>query len=1005
MKSFKKIIGLAVTGALSLALSVSSLFAGFTASASDSSTPIKVTPQTVAAQFVAGIHDVKVAEFVPSYILNRPVNTELGQAPYTGPKSGVKVTFKNTGKENPVEFNKTFKVSDFSNGGVVAQFIPLPSKAIFDKSTVEFKNLYVSVYEVDAQGKDTGKSINVIYSSAPNYSGAHNDLGLDNVEPSAYFAAFATNGSGEGQSQKPYAYFNNKNFTYEEVSYSYKNLPRYDGHGAGAGTAQHASMRETTTPLTITYFETGEGENKVMSAKASPVRDGFPDVLRNFNEYRDPNLHYSENVIRAGQLVDDPLIFAGFSENANLKVRFYIDSLVGTAKEASFMFYQIGTERLVNRISASTNLNGVKNYQYKLPTPTCLNAQGDIVTIDYNVSIAKADAPTVAVVSGNKLSSFTPASEGSYVATYSYLDTTENVEYSFPMSFEVVDSASAPIIISDVSSTTDFNKYYGSDYYVSAKVSCDVYKSGKPSLVAKLYKHNGTDYDYVRQIPLNKYLNLKTENLGFGRYRVDYVATDVYGRTQIASVNINALEEDRLFSSMVNGVDGQTENFYVGVTEQFIISSSDVTIYDAKKGRDYITADVYITDSEGNRELQSGDVNFKDYLATKGNVCAEYLVEYVYNDASLAFSKTYTKTIKVVDAIAPTIDVISDRYIFNAKIDEEKTVSESVVYLKAIKGTELLFGNIIAIDKVGEKYSLTDNIMWAVNKDGVADESVAPFKSSGLTYTVASNGEYVFRFTVFDEVNGLPNRYTSLVMIVTVQDNFYEIQVGGKYEIDNNYDSIKLSDLIVTDYYGNLVNVEKTVTAYDENNNVVWTGNVGDVKKFEKTGNYTIKTEAKLNGSVIATDVQSVMIYDELKPQIIVSGSVVKKALVGSEITLPTVTAVDENSTTNLIVDVTLGSTVINVYENKFVPIEAGNYVVTYTAIDLSGNENVYSYVIKVEGDKEGSIASFFNNYGLFVAIPLVVIAGALVALFFVIKAKKVKKVDDTTDDTTNDNN
>ena len=104
-----------------------------------------------------------------------------------------------------------------------------------------------------------------------------------------------------------------------------------------------------------------------MSAKASPVRAGFPDVLRNFNEYRDPKTKYDDVNVANKALVDDPLIFAGFSENANLKVRFYIDSLVGTANEASFMFYQIGTERLVNRISASTNLNGVKGYQYKLP--------------------------------------------------------------------------------------------------------------------------------------------------------------------------------------------------------------------------------------------------------------------------------------------------------------------------------------------------------------------------------------------------------------------------------------------------------------------------------------------------------------------------------------------------------------------------------------------------------------------------------------------------------------
>ena len=96
MKKFKKIIGLMLTGALSLALSVTSLVATNTTANASS----VVTPESVAANFTAGPNIVKAASTMPQHIIDRGY--------WEGPATGVTITFRNTGEENSVEYNTVF---------------------------------------------------------------------------------------------------------------------------------------------------------------------------------------------------------------------------------------------------------------------------------------------------------------------------------------------------------------------------------------------------------------------------------------------------------------------------------------------------------------------------------------------------------------------------------------------------------------------------------------------------------------------------------------------------------------------------------------------------------------------------------------------------------------------------------------------------------------------------------------------------------------------------------
>lgn len=981
MKKFKQIIGLVTTGALSLALSVSAMVANFTKA--DAAEPIVVDSASIESNFTANGNIVTANTVLPDYILNRANS----KAQYSGPISGVKVTFKDKGEENAVVYNKTFNVNDFNGANSLAKLIPVPAKSVFDDSKVEFSRLRLTIFEVDNDGNETGKEVTVIFSSGSGNATALNDISKGG-SPSSYFSAYAANSATEVQT--PFGYY-------------FNGVPRYDGSGCGVASSEHASMRETTKPITVEYLEQGG----VYSAKVSPVKGSWTDnTIRKFNEYTNPaDLGATDK----NGAVDDSLIFSGFGSDAKLKVKFYIDDFT-TVTEASFMFYQIGNEKLESRVLADTanyygiaGADGAAGLNFPIPTARYYNANGVLTASNYNVEVY-APGATTATFSGVNLASFAPTKDGEYEIKY-YCDV-EGYRYCYSTKATVLKVGSNTIKFDAYTAENDKYNVYGSDYYVYAKVSGGTYNDGTlPALKAELYKKSASgNYDTkVQDLVMGEYLNLKSLNTGFGEFEVRYTATDVYGdsRKQVKSVYINALEENRTLAAIVNGKEGETQNFYYGSTAKLTISASDVTIYDAMKGRDYIDAEIYITDTLNDKELQSGTVDFGTYLATKNNRCGSYKIEYVYTDSTItpAFNKTFIKYVNVVDAIAPTFNVVGDNYILNAKVNYNKTTGKDVIYLQAKKGTALKFGEIIAIDTAGEKLSLTEDIVLTVTKpDKTKDASVA-FASTGLTYTVNENGEYVFKFSVCDLVNSAPNRETSLVMIVEVADNFYTAVVDTQYGINNNFDSVNLAALKVVDFNGNVVNgTVSTVTAYNRDGEAVWSGNAGDVKKFTLAGEYDIVTEVKLNGSVIATDTQKVTVYDKMKPTITVSGTLVKKAMVGTEVKLADVTASDETSNPNLIVEITNGTNFINVYNGKFTPLEAGDYVVTYTATDLAGNVNVYSYVIKVVEQKEGGLAAFFNGSGLFVAIPLIVLAiGA--AAFYVTKVSKKSKSIEVTED------
>lgn len=106
----------------------------------------------------------------------------------------------------------------------------------------------------------------------------------------------------------------------------------------------------------------------------------------------------------------------------------------------------------------------------------------------------------------------------------------------------------------------------------------------------------------------------------------------------------------------------------------------------------------------------------------------------------------------------------------------------------------------------------------------------------------------------------------------------------------------------------------------------------------------------EVSGSIALFAINSSVKVDTVKPELIVSSEIISTGEVGKEITLPTASALDDYLgavTLTLTVRDEAGN-LVTVENNKFIPSKGGNYTVSYTAVDASGNITQKSYTIAV---------------------------------------------------------
>ena len=982
---------------------------------------------------------------LPAYMLARTVN---GNAPgaklWRGSDYGTLVTFAKSGDKDYVELKDPVKVSDLKT---VASFISVPSEATWAKSQVDFESLICEIIEVDDGGneKQNPKKVYLKYHSGAGYSAALASKldGVGTAEVSAYLTAKSSYYEGEELKEQNYYAYANDGKTYNGRDGAVSEAPgtprALDGGVVGISCITQGSSKDVRTPFVFRYFEENRtdanGAYVYSYAVADTVKDSSYQKIRAFSDsrnYKDayPDLS-DEDAVKKGFAtskgsVDNGIKFPGFGADTKVKVRMYINAFSGGSTSAQIMLFNVAEKDTFNHVNIKADYDGVMGSDFVMPDFDFVERKTNVASGKYSESFTTVtkkatdcgenlfaikitpaadggETKTDMTVADGK---FTPDEARQYGLVYKYGG------YQQATRITVSETLKAPAI-TGVTRPASTAETFVADYVIAAEAESSIYRDGAvlPDIDVTLLKHDGTDYNTVlKTLNIGDALNLKQLSLsdpasyGLGKYRVKYSFTDVLGRTAVQNVDFDYNADNRSYACLLNGVEGEAEPYYYGLEGGLTVSARDVYCYDILAGANFATPVITITDGANEVYTLTSELSFEDYLSERKNlnkaVFGKYVIKYAFDNSDPVFTKSVIREVNVIDCVAPVISPATESYVYGAKVDKEKTKTKDTVYFTAIKGSELIFENIVAYDNVGEKYDLTNDVKLTVFKpDGQKDEAVT-YDPQNFKYTVKDAGEYIFRFTAKDSVTltgGVQrdNLEAVLVYVVDVSENFYTVKLLSEYGVKDTATSFKVADFTVTDFYGTPANANKTVKAFDENGEEVWTAGVGEVKNFTGAGVYTIKHVATVGGQTAGEIDVKVEIVDKTKPVIVIKGDIYKKTVVGREITVVEADANDNAGIKSLVTDVTLNGNIINVYGGKFTPISAGEYVVKITATDVNDNVSVYEYVITVEQDKVGGFANFMNRFGLVFAIVFGVLAAGGAAAFVLLKKNKLVKKQD----------
>ena len=374
----------------------------------------------------------------------------------------------------------------------------------------------------------------------------------------------------------------------------------------------------------------------------------------------------------------------------------------------------------------------------------------------------------------------------------------------------------------------------------------------------------------------------------------------------------------------------KTAESVVMLGDDAIWDAKDFTIYYCNEGEisDFlIAAKVY----DGNNwvdinTVPAASVNLKDALLALGE--GEWLVSFeVSKDGeSLLLEKTFISK----DAYPP---VISAQGFGEGFISVPEKDSETVKYFVVLEGTESVIPAANAIDEVDGAVALS--ILLKTPADTSAQEVAAD------TVIRFVAGEYVIVYRAVDNAGN----ETSFFYFVEVKTLWLTITA--------QVDTLELGSAVVIPT-PSVVNGFSGETVAD----FTWTAKVTlggeELKKVGGkyvpmyTGEYAIVYTVTY-GDLSQEWSLAFVVEDTTEPVITVDGEYAAEAKVGDTISLLEAEVEDEGTTSLLITVIYNGATRVQVSEdNTFVVGNAGQYVIRYTATDMSGNTTNVEFTINV---------------------------------------------------------
>lgn len=811
-------------------------------------------------------------------------------------------------------------------------------------------------------------------------------------------------------------------------------------------TSGYAGSKSGTKAINLGYIQNGTDVKATATPRQNASTD--TDVLRDFkqevfyvhdatHEGRGGGSDEEWEKLQSGSAIDKDFTFEGFNSNANLKIKFGV-----TKGSGAILVSNLCGEDISNPIKAGKTFKGFAGLNYTIPAPKFYEynkagegfTNGDLTyvltdkdgkVIDTNDTSVEKDANSAQIATTLTSGSvYNFKTEGVYTMTYTYIYNGASGKEKYVGKYEI------EVMPKDEFATVDIA--YASEMDGISRRNATVGMIFDIGATSTSYIYNIVDESKIKleilvdNAPLATFDNLEANKLyqfnKAGVYTFNYYAIDdvfnatsealtcLYTKTVVISNNYHALE-----------VPAKTSLSEGDALNNLKIDKNIVKFYDSAKLSGLTNGEIYmavkvpgatefaeLTDTQKENGYNFAKGVYGDYEFI-------YLAEYTVNSEQRSVPEQleesdnikkigdkyyYSFTVTVCDTSSPTIYLVGEDYLTGAtKISSNANAHTYQV----IKGTKVEFAKLQALDFIGSTSDYSDQIALTVTKDGTvlgAETATYASNRNAYSYTFASAGQYIFKFTVTDG-----SSEDTISLIVDVEEEFYSISSNVEFkDLYSTADLINVNSFDVVTSKGAIASNATKQFIVTKDGETVYTNNVLNFNP-QNAGEYQIDFVAKIGSNEVAKKSFTISVEDKSAPVIEVKGKVIKSALLGEEIEIASMVAKDNDDTDSILVNsisITFNGKEVNAFRGKLNPTEVGVYTVKLTSTDTKGNVSTYVYEIEIiDGAKlnEGKVIGVDVWALILGAVGIVLVVTTLVVLFAVVlKKPKTVEVADTTD-------
>ena len=633
-------------------------------------------------------------------------------------------------------------------------------------------------------------------------------------------------------------------------------------------------------------------------------------------------------------------VWTGFEAPSD--VTFTVSFSKVVTQDPSVLLLSLGGKSIVDNYYMRNFTKGVKNVAFPVPKPLFFSEGSAYDFTELGGKVRVEDPDGTVVLSERSFTdgmTFVPHKAGYYSAYYSVTDPVYLVERIYTYSFETLETGGTVLTPNG----------YDRDYAVFETVDagCAVFNDVQeylPQVSLKISK-NGSEIYFTEDL---QDLLYRFETAG--EYTFEYSSTDLLGRTTEITKNYSVSEyclkiKQELTESVV-------VNDYRNVVKP---TSADFSVFNVVTGNKITPTGVSLSISKNGGE-------FETYKASIINGDGNYVVKYVYTFAGGSLD---TQRRFVIFADLPTITL--NGIPTNTVFAEGSTLTDDIVRLIALKGST------VAIPKGFFVCELPVSVK--VYKDGGAvTDCTDSYNAGNLSVTLDESEDYYVSAAVLTD-----GGFTVVKnLLICVKDGVINIAPVTDME-EGVGREITLVVPEARDFYGNAVPIGSFSVIFNGEEIAVENGRFTP----EDLGVYKVTYSVSLSG-VTETCEYEYRIYDSEAPEIVL-GKIKDTVSRGKFVKVDDYKVTDNSGKSlDVRVTVTYNGEAVAVYNGGFDADKEGEYKVSITATDMSGNSSAKEYTVTVSG---GGCSSAIDPNGA--AGYMILLCLSVGVLFFVKKRRE----------------